>query len=56
VCYHSYGKLLWDGASSLHQVDIKGAYLNGVLSKDEVLYMAHPPVYKVSGTSVALIA
>jgi reverse transcriptase-like protein len=30
----------------LHQVDIKGAYLNGVLNKGEVLYMQHPPGYK----------
>ncbi len=29
----------------LHQVDIKGAYLNGELLKDEVLYMWHPPGY-----------
>ena len=32
----------------LHQLDIKGAYLNGVLNKNEVLYMAHPPGYKPS--------
>ena len=30
----------------LHQVDIKGAYLNGVLNEGEVLYMQHPPRYK----------
>jgi hypothetical protein len=30
----------------LHQVDIKGAYLNGVLNPGEVLYMRHPPVTK----------
>ena len=30
----------------LHQVDIKGAYLNGVLNEDEVLYMQHPPGYR----------
>jgi Reverse transcriptase (RNA-dependent DNA polymerase) len=30
----------------LHQVDIKGAYLNGMLNKGEVLYMQHPPGYK----------
>jgi hypothetical protein len=30
----------------LHQVDIKGAYLNGVLTSNEVLYMQHPPSYK----------
>lgn len=29
----------------LHQVDIKGAYLNGVLRDDEVLYLRHPPGY-----------
>jgi len=29
----------------LHQVDIKGAYLNGELMADEVLYMRHPPSY-----------
>ena len=30
----------------LHQVDIKGAYLNGVLNEGEVLYMQHPPGYR----------
>jgi hypothetical protein len=30
----------------LHQVDIKGAYLNGELKDNEVLYMQHPPGYK----------
>ena len=30
----------------LHQVDIKGAYLNGELNDNEVLYMHHPPSYK----------
>src|SRR5882757_6849730 len=30
----------------LHQVDIKGAYLNGGLNDNEVLYMHHPPGYK----------
>jgi len=29
----------------LHQVDIKGAYLNGILREDEILYMKHPPGY-----------
>ena len=29
----------------LHQVDIKGAYLNGVLRDDKVLYMQQPPGY-----------
>jgi hypothetical protein len=32
----------------LHQLDIKGAYLNGVLNENEVLYMAHPLGYKPS--------
>ena len=31
---------------TLHQVDIKGAYLNGILREDEILYMQHPPGYK----------
>ena len=30
----------------LHQVNIKGAYLNGELTADEVLYMWHPPGYR----------
>ena len=30
----------------LHQVDIKGTYLNGELNEDEVLYMQFPPGYK----------
>jgi hypothetical protein len=30
----------------LHQVNIKGAYLNGELNDNEVLYMQHPPGYK----------
>src|SRR5260370_25048111 len=30
----------------LQQVDIKGAYLNGMLNNGEVLYMRHPPGYK----------
>jgi len=30
----------------LHQVDIKGAYLNGELNDNEVLYMQHPPGYR----------
>jgi len=29
----------------LHQVDIKGAYLNGTLTGDEVIYMRQPPDY-----------
>ena len=30
----------------MHQIDIKGAYLNGELNDNEVLYMHHPPGYK----------
>jgi len=29
----------------LHQIDIKGAYLNGELTPDEVIYMRQPPEY-----------
>jgi hypothetical protein len=29
----------------LHQIDIKGAYLNGVLTDDEIIYMWQPPAY-----------
>jgi len=32
----------------IHQIDIKGAYLNGVLTSDEVIYMKQPPGYPVS--------
>src|SRR6266404_5346884 len=35
----------------LHQVDIKGAYLNGELGTDEVLYMRHPPGYPEPGAN-----
>ena len=34
----------------LHQVDIKGAYLNGKLNNNKVLYMQHPPGYKPHDT------
>ena len=30
----------------LHQIDIKGAYLNGELTSDEVIYMRQPPGYE----------
>jgi hypothetical protein len=38
----------------MHQIDIKGAYLNGELNANEVLYMQHPPGYKApdAGTRV----
>jgi hypothetical protein len=29
----------------LHQIDIKGVYLNGELTADEVIYMHQPPGY-----------
>ena len=29
----------------LHQVDIKGMYLNSELTAKEILYMHHPPGY-----------
>ena len=32
----------------LHQLDIKGAYLNRILNENEVLYMVHPLGYKPS--------
>ena len=35
----------------LHQLDIKGAYLNGILNDNKVLYMVHPPGYKPSDTA-----
>ena len=35
----------------LHQLDIKGAYLNRVLNENKVLYMAHTPGYKPSDTA-----
>jgi Reverse transcriptase (RNA-dependent DNA polymerase) len=39
----------------LHQVDIKGAYLNSVLNNSEVLYMQHPPGYKSSEASTCVL-
>jgi hypothetical protein len=32
----------------LHQIDIKGAYLNGKLTSDEVIYMRQPPGFESS--------
>ena len=29
----------------IHQIDIKGAYLNGKLNDNEVIYMWQPPSY-----------
>jgi hypothetical protein len=39
----------------LYQVDIKGAYLNGVLGPNEVLYMQHPPGYKVANAGACVL-
>jgi len=38
----------------MHQIDIKGAYLNGELNDNKILYMHHPPGYKApnAGTHV----
>jgi hypothetical protein len=33
----------------LHQMDVKGAYLNGELAPDEVIYMRQPPGYEIPG-------
>ena len=35
----------------IHQIDIKGAYLNGELTDQEVVYMKQPPGYPVSPNS-----
>ena len=35
----------------LHQLDIKGAYLNGILNENAVLYIVHPPGYKPSNVA-----
>jgi reverse transcriptase-like protein len=29
----------------IHQIDIKGAYLNSILTSDEVIFMKQPPGY-----------
>jgi len=34
----------------IHQIDIKGAYLNGILTSDEVLFMRQPPGYAIPGS------
>ena len=31
----------------IHQIDIKGAYLNGILTSDEVIFMKQPPGYAI---------
>jgi hypothetical protein len=39
----------------LHQIDIKGAYLNGILGPSEVLYMHHPLGYKPLDASTCVL-
>jgi len=39
----------------LHQVDIKGAYLNGVLHDNEILYMKQPPGYAAPGLGTRVL-
>ncbi len=39
----------------LHQVDIKGVYLNRVLHDDEVLYMKQPPGYAAPGLGTRVL-
>jgi hypothetical protein len=34
----------------IHQLDIKGAYLNGELTSDEVIYMRQPPAFHMPGS------
>jgi hypothetical protein len=34
----------------IHQIDIKGAYLNGILTPNEVIYMKQPPGYPLSNS------
>ena len=33
----------------IHQIDIKGAYLNGKLTSEETIFMKHPPGYAATG-------
>jgi hypothetical protein len=39
----------------MHQIDIKGAYLNGELNNNEVLYMHHPLGYKVPDAGTCIL-
>jgi hypothetical protein len=39
----------------MHQINIKGAYLNGELNENEVLYMQHPPGYKDSNAGTRVL-
>jgi Reverse transcriptase (RNA-dependent DNA polymerase) len=35
----------------MHQIDIKGTYLNGELTNDKVVYMKQPPGYSAPGSA-----
>jgi len=39
----------------MYQIDIKGAYLNGKLNDNKVLYMQHPPGYKAPDTGTCVL-
>jgi len=39
----------------MHQIDIKGAYLNGELQDNKVLYMQHPPGYKSPNAGMCIL-
>jgi len=39
----------------MHQIDIKGAYLNSELNDNEVLYMQHPPGYKAPDAGMRVL-
>ena len=39
----------------LHQVDIKGVYLNGILQGDKVLYLRQPPGYLKPGAGMQVL-
>ena len=38
----------------LHQIDIKGAYLNGELTGHEVIFMQQPPGFHAPGSENAM--
>jgi hypothetical protein len=39
----------------MHQIDIKGAYLNRELNNNKILYMHHPLGYKVSDAGICIL-
>ena len=39
----------------MHQIDIKGAYLNGKLNNNKILYMHHPLGYKAPNASMPIL-